>query len=715
MVKANKKIMGAAAAAMALSLATNVNAQDRADGSDADTGQDIVVTALKRGPQSLTDTPAAISVLDGSAMEEAGARSLVDVLQLTPSISITNTNFSGGTSISIRGVNATFGAATVGFYLDDLPFSLINQNFLPDPSPYDLDRVEILRGPQGSLYGAGASGGVVLVRTKDADLGKFEAKAEGRLSTTKGGGENYMVGGAVNIPILEDRAALRISGSYNDDAGWIEAPNRGLSNYNYERRLNLRGKFRFAPVDGLSIQLQAAISRIDADGSNSADDNNNWLALTDMRTNTDYDQFGGVINYDLGGATLTSTTSLLKWSSSYEAGFVAPIPTNVDSKLFAQEVRLASAGEGSFSWLVGAFYKDARVDLFQDLAALGVPFNLDDHTTSEQATVYGEATLALLDRKLDVTLGASYFHDSTNVSSDFGIILPGPTLNRNKTNRFSPKINIAFHPSPDATLYATYSQGFRPATVDNGFSTFLARQVVPTITGQVRTEDLTAYEIGGKFDVADGALHIEGAIFRNEIENIQQSASVVVPGTNVPANTVLNAGDARTTGFEWLVAARPTRSLSIDFSGSYVKTKIKRDFFAPGANPAVDTPLFFAGTPLNQVPEWQAALTLSHKHDLGSLTGKASISGQYASKRPFTVLSQLPQYGQGNVRLDARYETSGSTWSAFVFAENLTNNQDAIAPSFYTPLFNAAGFPQRGITASRFRPRTFGIGAKVNF
>ncbi|MGN6819856.1 MAG: TonB-dependent receptor [Sphingomonas sp.] len=716
---------GVAALALAIAIASPAAGQEKpqstnaaTDTAPADTSSpaedDIVVTALKRGPQTLTNTPAAVSVIDGKSMEDAGARSLVDVLGTTPAVSITDTNFAGGTSISIRGANATFGAATVGFYLDDLPFSLINQNFLPDPSPYDLDRVEILRGPQGSLYGAGTSGGVVLVHTKDPVLGAFEEKGEGRVSSTQGGGTNYMGGGALNVPIGDD-IALRVSGSYNDDAGWIEAPNRNLTNYNYSRRLNLRGKLLFAPTDRLKIQFQGAASRIDADGTNSADGANKWYALTNTRTSTDYDQVGAVVNYDFGGAALTSTSSYLNWRSAYDAGFVAPIPTTLRTKIFAQEVRLSSTTKSDFSWLVGAFYKNGRVALRQDLSGLGSPFNVDDDTRSEQYTVYGEGTLALLDRKVEVTLGGSYFHDATNNSSDFRPVLPNLVLNHNSTNRFSPKATLAVHPVRNTTVYATYSRGFRPATVDVGFSTFLAQSVVPTSTGRVDAEDLTAYEVGFKGDVLNNALHFEGAFFHNDIKNIQQSAAVVVPGTVVAANTVLNAGDARTTGFEWLLGMHPVRSLSVDFSGSYTKSEIKRNFYAPGTNPATATPLFFAGTPLNQVPEWSVAVSVAQSHNIGSLIGKVSTSLQYASKRPFTVLSQLPQYGQDNLRLDARYELGTKHWTAFVFVENLTNNQSAIAPSFYTPYFSLLGFPQKGITASRFRPRTIGGGVRFNF
>ncbi|MDT9600844.1 TonB-dependent receptor [Sphingosinicella rhizophila] len=675
----------------------------------AETDAEIVVTALKRGPQLLTDTAAAVGVIDGNEIEAAGARSLVDILQQVPSTSITNAGSPGVNTIQIRGVSATFGAASVGFYLDDLPFTFINQNFLPDPSVYDLESVEVLRGPQGSLYGAGASGGVVLVRTRDPDLDDLAGKAEGRVSTTKGGGENFFLGGAVNIPIVEDRIALRVSGDYYDDSGWLERPALNQRDFNDSERLNLRAKLRIAATDRLTLQLQGAISRIDAAGNVFANDRAELGGAVDQSIETDYDQAGAVITYEFPGATLTSTTSYLDFRNAGETSAAVSIPTESFAKNFAQEVRLNSTGSGAFSWLVGGFYNDISAEINQELSGLGLPFNVQENFRAERFSIFGEAAVALFDGVLDLTAGASYFEDDTRSFSAF----LGPEIrNAISTKQFSPKLSAAWHPNDNSTLYAVYSQGFRPATLDFTVTTFLAQMVVPSITGRVRTENLTAYEVGYKTDALDGRLHFEGALFYNDIQDTQQSAAVVAPGATVPANTILNVGDAESYGVEWLFLARPTGSLTLNFSGSYTKSRIKRDFFAPGADPATAVPLFRAGQPLNFVPEWLVSAGIRHEHRWGSLQGVAAVSAQYASTRFQTILGQASLPGDENIRVDARYELGRDNWTLFVFAENLTNENNPITPSgFLTSLFP----PDGGIVATRHRPRTLGIGARLNF
>lgn len=669
---------------------------------------EIVVTALKRGVQDLTETPAGISVIDGAAIEASGARGLEDFLQQSPSTTITASGIPGVNSIQIRGVSATFGAASVGFYLDDLPFTFINTNYLPDPSVFDLQSVEVLRGPQGSLYGAGASGGVVLVRTNNPDLNDFEGKAEGRVSTTDDGGENFFLGGAINVPIVNDRVALRITGDYYDDSGWIERPALNQVNFNDSKRLSLRGKLRIAATDRLMVQLQGAISRIDTGGSVIADPQGNLGGLVDQTNAADYDQLGAIATYDFGGAVLTSTTSYLDFSSVGENVAIVSIPTGLFAENFAQEVRLNSSGERTFSWLIGGFYNDISTSIRQELSGIGAPFDFAENFDAKRFSVFGEGTLALFDRRLELTAGASYFEDETKGFTEF---LGFPLTNAISTSIFSPKLSAAFHPNSDSTLYAVVSKGFRPATLDFTFSTFFAQQAVPGITGRVGTEELTAYEVGYKTDAFDRRLHFETALFYNDIKNTQQSAAVIIPGTLTPVTTVLNVGDAESYGVELVVSARPTRSLTLNFSGSYTKSRIKQDFFAPGADPASATPLFMEGQPLTLVPKWLLNGSINHRHDLGSLRGAVTMSAQYTSKRPLSALSQAPVFGDDNIRVDARYELGRDEWTAFVFAENLFNDDNAITPSQVSSFFP----PGTGLIATRFRPRTLGIGARFNF
>jgi outer membrane receptor for ferrienterochelin and colicin len=233
---------------------------------------EVVVTALKQGNQNVTRAAASVSVISGQNIEAMGAKNLKDFLQLAPGVSIDDSAAGPVTTqIQIRGINTQFGAAVVGFYIDGVPFSLTNINNLPDVSPFDLNRVEVLKGPQGTLYGAGSSGGVVLIATEDPNMRSFHVKAEAEASDTQGGGGNYRLAGAVNLPLIADKVALRLVGTYDNESGWIKSSISDRKNINGSNSTNFRAKLRITPTDNLTVQLQANVSRTYFDAQNLAD------------------------------------------------------------------------------------------------------------------------------------------------------------------------------------------------------------------------------------------------------------------------------------------------------------------------------------------------------------------------------------------------------------------------------------------------------------
>ena len=267
--------------------------------------EEIVVTAFKREGLRVVDAPASINILDGEFIEDLGADQIEDFLQFSPGLSIDEAQGvagSGVTAIQIRGVSATFGAASVGFYLDDLPFSFINFNLLPDPSPYDLRSIEVLKGPQGTLYGAGSAAGVVIVNTNDPIMNKFSAKADLQGSSTDRGSENYSFSGALNVPLVKDKLAARVTISYQNNDGYIDDRSvPGADNLNDEERLNARLKLLYTPSEDLEVKLIGAVSRIDRTISGDLADDNFEIDIVSFPTPgfpqtgvADYEQFGVV-------------------------------------------------------------------------------------------------------------------------------------------------------------------------------------------------------------------------------------------------------------------------------------------------------------------------------------------------------------------------------------------------------------------------------------
>jgi iron complex outermembrane recepter protein len=682
---------------------------------------EIVVTAQKR-LQRLQDVPAGVSVVSGATIENMGADSVRDFLQFTPGLSVDHSGEIGN-QIQIRGVNAQTGAASVGFYMDDLPFSFINLNFLPDPSPYDLESVQVLRGPQGALYGAGSAGGVVLVSTADPQLDAFGGKAEASSGSTRDGETNYSVSGALNVPLIEDKLAVRGVLSYQNNSGWIEDTlGQNGRNLKDEQRLNARLKVRAKPMAQMSVQLIGAVSRIGRGlAADLADDSNEYPESYfgyEADGEEDYEQYGAVVTYDFGRFTARNATSYLDYDAPFSFPYIAYVPLLYAAEVFANELRLNSKpGGGPFDWVAGFYLRNARQIVFQDLSSLGLPFNNDDHGTSKQYSLFGEATFKLGER-VDLSAGGSYFTDDTQNRANLAPGEPDPVFSKVDTDQFSPQVSVTFHPSEESSIYARYAEGFRAGTIDFSLSTYFAQLSIPGITGTVDAENIKAYEIGTKADFLDRRLHAELALFYNDVDNVQQSAFVVDAATNVSATTILNAGKSRSKGVEWVLGLTPVNGFSAELSGAYTDAGIARDFYAPGRDPATSEPLFRKGSPIYLVPEWIVGLRLSYEWNLGSsgLAATLSSSSQYSAGRPLTQLGAAATYGDDILRTDLRLEIAREgKWGAFAFADNVSNEQDIITPYAYSATFVDLGAPVDRSIGSRARPRTLGLGFRMQF
>src|SRR5271170_4902801 len=216
----------AIAAVLVTSFALKVNAESAGTAENAGASvEEIVVTASKR-VSTLQDTPISISAVTGDSLQEHGVASLASLAQGTPGVSLKSEGPSQ-TEIEMRGMTSSGGnSATVGFYLDDIPLagpaSAQNGHVVIDPDLYDLNRVEILRGPQGTLFGSGSMGGTVRLITNQPNLSKFESTVQSVLSGTDGGGFNHKDSLMVNIPLIDDTLALRLVGTENHTSGWID-------------------------------------------------------------------------------------------------------------------------------------------------------------------------------------------------------------------------------------------------------------------------------------------------------------------------------------------------------------------------------------------------------------------------------------------------------------------------------------------------------------
>lgn len=256
--------------------------------------EEVVVTAQKR-TERLQDVPISISVLGGSDLDRSTAEGITESLNSVPGVLAQASYIGGGTQIAVRGVAASstllHGSSPIAYYLDSVPFGLIKTSVAPDSNAYDLERVEVLRGPQGTLYGASALNGVVRVLSKDADLEEFQFKARTSASGTERGGDvNYRADLAANVPIVEGKLAARAVVGYDNQSGWIDRPNEKDAN-DAELR-NMRLKLNAQPIDELSVGLSVWLSRAKYGAPSMANDNGRYSIAAYEPMLTDYDTYG---------------------------------------------------------------------------------------------------------------------------------------------------------------------------------------------------------------------------------------------------------------------------------------------------------------------------------------------------------------------------------------------------------------------------------------
>ena len=399
---------------------------------------EIVVTAQKRA-ENLQNVPISIAVLSGANLDRSTAEGVSEALSAVPGVAIQQNYLGGGTVIAIRGVAPSFtfesGASPVAYYLDSVPFGLVKTAFGPDADGFDLARVEVMRGPQGTLYGASALNGVVRVITNDADLSDFDLKARGSHSYTEYGGNNNRVDMAVNVPIVEDKLAIRAVGGYENNDGWINQPIG--TNVNWTEIGTFRVKLNAQPIDNLSIGLSAWSSRSNSGAPNTGITFDRNLSLVAQPAKTDYDAYSAKVVYQLAGISVTSATSYLDYANSGSLGldvdpFDAPGTTfinDVSSHLFSEELTINSPTSGPWRWSLGGMYRRATEGALSYFE--GSPFEAEEYTdVSKSYAAFGELTRLLLDGRLEVTAGFRHFHDDISQTEEIGgsgspVIPPG--------------------------------------------------------------------------------------------------------------------------------------------------------------------------------------------------------------------------------------------------------------------------------------------------
>lgn len=684
----NRRAGLALAIAAALCVALPASAQSPDGSTDAAaTSQDAVdlsavtVTARKRDERQI-DVPIAMTAFTGEQLDAMGMSSVADVLQVTPGAGTVN-NGAGFTQVQIRGVSSSLGGNDNGYYLDEIPFTGVTVPWYPEARSWDIERVEVLKGPQGTLFGEGSMGGTVRILTRKPDFNYFNASVETSASTTSGGGDGWGVKTAVNIPLVEDRLAARVAATRESLPGWIDNSVTGQDDVNKQDVTTFRAKLRFAPVEQWNIDL--SYWKYDSDAPNGGhtayDDGSNDAFTTDSDK---WDVTSLVSTYDFGGSQLVYAFADAELNSG-SAGWLSPTSqytSDINIKVRTQELRWSSTGSRVLDWTVGYYLREAERN---DGFALGDIPPSESSQTNDAYAAFGELTWNL-STQWALTAGLRYFKDDVygiSYSGDQEVVLDSAF------DSWNPRFALSYKPAENVTLYASSARGFRSGQLQPITSLQLAEEAGIPLEHSLDPDSIQTYEIGAKALLADGRVSLEGAVFHSDWKGV----AVRVPIT-AEINGLANSKGTENKGVELNLVYMPTRNLMLQVGGSWIDAVYVED--TPGTPLTKGTTVYnVADTSFSASASWSRPL-----RDGVSLVMRGSAVKESARKTALTAGTP----GDPITMLDARVGLqSVAGWQAFIYGENLTNEDGALNAR------NMLG------AANRLRPRSYGVMLRYDY
>lgn len=729
-----------------LILAALPAAQAVAQTASEDTLAEVVVTAQRR-EERLLDVPAAISAISGEQLSRQHLLGNADLAKQVPSLSFT-VQGPGESTLAIRGLGTAYGLApAVSYYLNETPLDIRTDGVAgaPDVDFFDVERVEVLRGPQGTLYGSSSMGGALRVLTAQPDPTGMAVRAEAGISAMSGGGTGYSGKGALNLP-LSDNAAVRFVGAYEHIPGFIDraapgdytdpSPDLQVT----KKRANdadiksgrVIGLWR--PSDALSIKPSVYFSEIEAGASSEYFDNlPKYTTAATYASPLKSKLVNGnlLVEGDLGFASLLSSSSVLKRDVdndddyslllvNYASFFGLPTvnyPTlhrlSSHNDGFVQEFRLTSKSEGRLRWVAGAYYsrfKQHSIELLDSRVfadAIGQTdstsiYTFDQDVLDRQTAAFADLTYKLLPN-LEATLGARYYELKDRLENVQTGVLAAPNQPRvhAKANGTSPRFVLSYRPVQDVTLYGTAARGYRPGGPNVGLADGIGCALTDAYSPLYDPDSVWNYEIGAKTELLQRRLSVNVAAYRIDWKDVQQA--VTDPGCGYII--VANVGEARSKGAEIEINARPIESLTLNAGASYTDAK-----FTSIAEAYQFASASVAGDPLPEVPKRKFNVGAEYSLTMGAdRTGFLRADWAYLSSVPtgFTTHERRPSYDTLSASVGMRTER----YEVSLYGRNLTNEDGILdirtgAVSSFEDVFR---------TQISTPPRTIGLNLKVEF
>jgi iron complex outermembrane receptor protein len=706
----------------ALALATSAFGQTEAAKAVGKTDvivTEVVVTAQKR-EERLQEVPQSITVASQAQLERQQINQLADLARIAPSLEIQQApGQSVGGGGQIRGVGTQSfqqgAVGSVGIVVDQVSQGNVNISDL-----FDIARVEVLKGPQGTLFGLTTSAGVINIATNAPVFGRFSGRVRTELSKEGTAGSDYgqqILQGLVNIPIAEN-AAMRVSASMNKRQG----VNRNTLNGELDDHANyaLRGRLLWEPSDKITVNLIGDYSRTDDDGTDffvvykanpalvaelaqcgivASGSNRDYCTNNKLITNNK--SYGGSaqIDYDAGPVALTSITSLRKLESGPSLLDIFRLdvnplkivqgPSTGEGKLFTQEFRIASPSSAVFEYTAGAFYSNQTND--SDPARFSItvsPFpgviipitNLLGNVVStkdESAAVFGQGTYHI-GEKLRLIGGARYTHETLTV--DYRSVDTGATgAAKSSIDNFSWKVGPQYQFDKNTMAYAMVSRGYKGPQIALGDPSLPGNQ--PTV---IRAEIPTNYETGLKATLFEGRILADVNAFYMNLKDYQ--GQLCTPNSGGGLSCVpQNIGKVISKGVEVNLFGQPMRGLSLNTGLIYNPVTYPKGFLGQDGSA-------LGGEQLASAPKWKFTLSGEYRHAVAS-----NVEGFLAADTVYKSAVRYAASTDPNVTFDGHWVVGGRIgvrdpdkgWTAAIFVRNLGNK--------HAPVTRFANFPDGSI------------------
>jgi outer membrane receptor protein involved in Fe transport len=665
--------------------------------------EEVVVTAEKR-EERLQDVPIPVTAINTQALTESGQVLLRDYYSSIPGLNV-SPGVQSSQDLSIRGITTGgFTNPTVGITVDDVPIAgstaVGGGLVIPDMDPSDLARIEVLRGPQGTLYGASSMGGLVKFVTLDPTTDQISGRVQAGASDVYNGAEpGYNVRAAVNLPV-SDTTAIRMSGYTREDPGYIDNPVLNLDGVNEAHSYGGLFSLLWKQSDDFSLKFTGLYQKTRSNGLSDVmiQPGLAWLQQNYIRGAGGYDRstqvYSLTLKARLGVAELTSVTGYSinqyadSWDFTYGFGPLnlsefgvsgAPIFEFNTTDKFTQEVRLSVPLGSQTDWMVGAFYTHEGNSFVQDIdaedtgtgAVVGQFASFIDPATYEEYAGFTDLTYHFTDR-FDLQIGGresqirqTYAQTTTGVYDTLFLDEPSPVVvptAHASANAFTYLVTPRFKLSPDLMLYARLASGYRAG----------GPNAAPGTPPQYSPDKTENYELGMKGDFLGHILSVDTSLYYIEWKDIQLSLQD-------PQNFqdyVANGSAAKSQGIELSLDARPLPGMTISTWGAWNDAELTQPF------PLNTTAYGVAGDRLPLSSRFSSHFAINQEFPLaGEWSGFAGASVSYVGDRlgVFAATSQIQRQDYpGYTKTDLRMGVRRDAWTATIYANNVANTHGVV-------------------------------------